>query len=315
MAEPNEFRERMRRQNIGPLWEEMTRLIPPAPATRCLPALWRYQELRPLLMEAGRLITAREAERRVLMLKNPGLDGESHVTQSLYAGLQLVMPGEVTGTHRHTAAALRFIIEGSGAYTAVNGERAEMHPGDFIVTPSWTYHDHGNPTSEPVVWLDGLDVPIVNLFDTSFSEQHPLGNQAAQPGDGAPVFRYPYARARETLERIEREGAIDKCHGVMLRYRNPATGGWPMRAIAAFLQLLPKGFRGAPCRATDAKVCCVVEGRGRSRIGETTLEWQAHDIFVIPSWQFVAHETGENAVLFSFSDRPAQEALGLWREG
>ena len=116
------------------------------------------------------LISAEEAERRVLMLVNPGLRDASQITQSLYAGLQLVMPGEITSSHRHSAAALRFVIEGEGAYTTVNGERVTMRPGDFILTPSWTHHDHGNPSSQPVVWLDGLDIRIVNIFDASFAE-------------------------------------------------------------------------------------------------------------------------------------------------
>ncbi len=309
MAHPRaEFNRRLGGKNTAPLWEEMARLIPPEPATRVVPALWRYEELRPLLMEAGRLVTAKEAERRVLMLKNPGLGGESQITQSLYAGLQLVMPGEVTGTHRHTASALRFILEGNGAYTAVNGERATMRPGDLIFTPSWLYHDHGNPTHEPVVWLDGLDVPIVNLLDTSFAEQHPQGNQAVGGDGGASVFRFPYETQRKTLDQKRVDGEIDPRQGVKLEYPKL------IPAIGTYLQLLPAGFRGEAFRATDATVCCVVEGRGRSRIGETELEWREHDIFVIPSWRFAAHAVDQDAVLFSFSDRPAQQALGLWRE-
>lgn len=305
-----DFRQRLGQKNAAPLWEAMARLIPTEPKTRVAAALWRYDELRPLLLEAGQRITAKQADRRVLMLQNPGLAGESQITQSLYAGLQLVLPGEVTGTHRHTATALRFIIEstGDGAYTAVNGERAVMHPGDFIVTPSWTYHDHGNLTSDPVVWLDGLDVPIVNTFDTSFAEQHPDGNQRVIRGDGAPAFRFPYAEARETVTRLCQNAAADRRHGFKMQYASS------MRAIGAFLQLLPAGFRGEPYRATDATVCCVTEGSGRSKVGDTVLEWREHDIFVLPAWCFAAHETDRDAVLFSFSDRPAQQALGLWRE-
>ena len=148
------------------------------------PTIWRYEELRPLLMEAGRLITAEEAERRVVMLVNPGLHGASRITQSLYAGLQLILPGEVARTHRHTAAALRLVVEGQGAYTAVDGERTTMHPGDFILTPSWTYHDHGNPGDTPVVWMDGLDIPIVNMFDSGFAEHHPDTMQPVSRDEG-----------------------------------------------------------------------------------------------------------------------------------
>ena len=118
-------------------------LVPPQPATPCVPALWKYDEVRPFLMRAGEAITAEEAVRRVLILENPALRGQSAITQSLYAGLQLILPGEVAPSHRHTQSALRFIVEGSGAYTAVDGERTTMRPGDFIITPSWTWHDHG----------------------------------------------------------------------------------------------------------------------------------------------------------------------------
>src|SRR5687767_15241646 len=157
------FYARLGQKSTAPLWEVLGKLVSPAPAPDTRPVLWRYDDLRPLLMEAGRLLTAEEAERRVLVLENPGLRGRSQATGSLYAGLQLILPGETARCHRHVASALRFVIEGSGAYTAVDGERTTMHPGDFILTPSWTYHDPGNPGAEAVIWMDGLDMPIVNL--------------------------------------------------------------------------------------------------------------------------------------------------------
>jgi len=309
-AERREFYQRLDTRNTAPLWEVLGRIIPPEPQPLCVPALWHYQELRPLLMEAGQLITAREAERRVLVLENPGVRGASRITQSIYAGLQLVMPGEVTSVHRHTATAIRFIHEGEGAYTAVNGERTTMHPGDFILTPSWTSHDHGNPSGEPVVWLDGLDVPIVNLFDTSFAGPAPQEDASAQAANL--VFAYPYASSREALERAYRTGPIDPRHGVKIQYLDRR--GYPMLTMAAFLQLLPVGFRGKVFRSTDATVYCVVEGGGLSHIGGKTFEWGEHDVFVAPSWCPVSHDAEARSVLFSFSDRTAQRALGLWRE-
>src|SRR5208283_1254321 len=142
--ERNTFYQRIARDSLTPLWEVLGSLVPPQPAPDCVPALWRYRQVRPHLMQAARLITAREAERRVLILENPGLRGASSITQSLFAGLQLILPGEVAPSHRHTQSALRFVVEGEGAYTAVDGERCTMHPGDFLITPSWTFHDHGN---------------------------------------------------------------------------------------------------------------------------------------------------------------------------
>jgi gentisate 1,2-dioxygenase len=336
-----EFYSRLETRNTAPLWEALARLVTPEPKPACLPAIWRYDEIRPLLMESGRLISAKEAERRVLVLENPGIRGKSQITQSLYAGLQLVLPGEKTSSHRHTASALRFIVEGTGGYTAVDGERTAMYPGDFILTPSWTFHDHGNPGDEPVVWLDGLDVPIVNTFDASFAEHYPSdepqpvtrneGDALARYGMNllpieykpkslsAPVFNYPYARSRDALEHLYRNGPLDPCHGIKLQYVNPANGGYPMPTIGAFLQFLPAGFQGRAYRSTDATVYCVVEGRGLTQVTNASadgisLAWQSHDVFVVPSWCPVSHEAQGDAVLFSFSDRPAQKALGLWRE-
>src|SRR3954464_8156055 len=156
-------------------------------------------------MESGRLISAEEAERRVLVLENPGIRGSSSITHSLYAGLQLIMPGEVAPSHRHIQSALRFVIEGTGAYTAVDGERVTMRPGDFVITPNWTWHDHGNAGSEPVVWLDGLDTAFANILGAPFREDYPEERQpvrrnASSPlRDAPPLLRYPYERTRDAL--------------------------------------------------------------------------------------------------------------------
>ena len=334
-AERRDFYQRLEQKHAAPLWEVLSDLIPSEPRPAASPALWRYQEMRALLLEASRLITAKEAERRVLILENPSMRGTSLITQSLYAGLQLVAPGETTPTHRHVTSALRFVIESDGGYTAVDGERTTMHPGDFVITPSWTYHDHGNPGDKPVIWLDGLDLPMVNLFGTSFAEPYPEGLQAMTRPEGdaqarysenllpvdytpqrvtTPVFNYSYARSRDALDRLYRNGGLDECHGIKMQYANPASGGYPMPTIGAFLQLLPAGFRGAAYRSTDAAIYCVAEGAGRSKIGGQEFEWGKNDVFVVPSWCPVSHEAASESVLFSFSDRPVQKALGLWRE-
>ena len=336
--ERQEFYERLDRVDTAPLWEVLNRLVMPEPNPTIVPAFWKYDDVRALLMEAGSLLTVQEAERRVLVLENPGMRGASQITQSLYAGLQLIQPGEVAASHRHTASALRFIVEGDGGvYTAVDGERTAMQTGDFVLTPSWTFHDHGNLGSNPVIWMDVLDVPIVNMFDTSFAEHHPKEVQPVARKDGdalarfganmlpleyspkrqtppSPVFSYPYSRSREALQHLQRNGPVDPHHGIKLQYVNPATGGYPMPTIAGFLQLLPKGFAGKPYRSTDSTIYCAVEGRGRSKVGSQTFAWGPRDIFVVPSWQPVSHEASEEAVLFSASDRAAQKALGLWRE-
>ena len=324
------------KHNFAPLWEVYHQLIPDQPMTPCKPAIWKWADARPHLMEAGKLITAKEALRRVLVLQNPGMRGQACVTQSLFAGYQLILPGEIAPSHRHTQSALRFVIEGSGAYTAVDGERTTMHPGDFIITPSWTWHDHGNPGSEAVVWLDGLDLPIVRAFAAQFHEPFADDVQPISRGEGAsmarygnnlkplgpvapfgktsPIFSYPYARSRATLARLSKEGDPDPCHGWKMEFSNPLTGGPAMPTIGSFIQLLPKGFRASPYRSTDGAVYSVAEGKGKVNIGGEEFSFGPKDTFVVPSWHPASIEAGSECVLFSYSDRPAQQALGLWRE-
>lgn len=330
------FYDRIGHQNMTPLWLSLANLVTPEPRSDCRPANWKFADIRAAMMEAGSLISAKEAERRVLILENPGLRGQSKITTDLYAGVQLVLPGEIAPAHRHTQSALRFVLEGEGAYTAVNGERTLMREGDFVITPPWTWHDHGNHSDKPIFWLDGLDIPVVQFLDASFMEHlgqdeqplsRPLGDSEARyganllpvdhkPGGGtSPLFKYPYARTREALENMRKAEAWDPCHGLKMRYSNPVTGGHAMTTIGTFVQLLPKGFSTSAYRSTDATVYAPIEGKGRTFIGDDfVVDWGKRDIFVVPSWKRVRHEAEEESVLFSFSDRPIQQALNLFRE-
>jgi gentisate 1,2-dioxygenase len=331
-----EFYRRISKQHLTPLWEVLGALVPRTPAAAVAPALWRYAEVREHVMEAGRLISAEEAERRVLVLENPALRGNSSITQSLYAGLQLILPGEVARAHRHTQSALRLVLDGEGAYTAVDGERTTMRRGDFIITPSWTWHDHGNLGDEPVVWLDGLDIPTVRFFDAGFAEHadqasqpmaRPEGDAPARYGrnmlpvdlapqaasDPAKLFVYPYTETRQALESMART-APDPHFGHKLRYVNPATGASPMPTIGAFAQLLPAGFISQPYRSTDGTVYVCLEGGGSAEIDGETFVFGLNDVFVVPSWHVLRLRASATTVLFSFSDRPMQQVLGLWRE-
>jgi gentisate 1,2-dioxygenase len=326
--------------NLTPLWEVLHALVPPQPNTPCVAAHWSYEQIKPFLKRSGEAITAEEAVRRVLILENPALRGQSAITQSLYAGLQLILPGEVAPSHRHTQSALRFIVEGQGAYTAVDGERTTMHPGDFIITPSWTWHDHGNEVQEPVVWLDGLDIPMIRFFDAGFAENAPLKSQPVERTEGSsfaryghnmapvrgdvpfgmtsPIFSYPYTRSREALHAMERSAPLDAYDGFKLRYINPATGGSPMPTLATFMQHLPAGFDGKAWRQTDGAVYSVVEGSGIAYIdspqGLVRFPFEARDHFVVPSWQSLRLQSTSGCVLFSYSDRPVHQALGIHRE-
>lgn len=330
-----EYYERIDRHNLTPLWEVLDRLVTPTPDSPAVAALWRYEQMRESLAEAGRLISAAEAERRVLVLENPALRGRSAITQSLYAGLQLILPGEVAAAHRHMQSALRLLLEGDAAYTAVDGERTTMRRGDFILTPSWTWHDHGNPGSQPAIWLDGLDVPLVRLLDASFSERANVATQLPLRPEGdnlqryganmlpvdyqpvgvtsSPVFVYPYERTRESLLAIA-HGEPDRHLGFKLRYVNPATGGSPMPTIGAYAQRLPQGFETRGYRCTDGAVYVCLEGSGHAEINGTSHTFGPNDVFVVPSWNTLRIHATAHTHLFSFSDRPVHQALGLWRE-
>lgn len=327
-------------QHLFPLWEVLAALVTPTPTSPAQPHLWHYDSARAHLLRAGDLISAEQAERRVLILENPGLPGTSSVTTSLYAGLQLILPGEVAPCHRHTQCALRFVMEGDGAFTALDGEKAVMRPFDLILTPNWQWHDHGNTSGKPMIWLDGLDIPTVRFYAASFAERLPdgamahaetapagdtaarygrnlrpfAGTAAARRPDSLPLFHYPYAEWRDSLAAMARAGDPDLHLGHALEFVNPADGGPVMPTIAAQVRLLPKGFATRARRATDATVFVVVEGSGTARIGDRTMSLTHRDVFVVPSWESLTLEAADDLVLFGYSDAAAQKKLGLWRE-
>jgi gentisate 1,2-dioxygenase len=329
------FYERIDPQHMAPLWTRLKSLVPKEPAPVGVAHRWRYEDVRPAVLESARHISAKEAERRVLILENPALRGTSQVTNTLYAGLQLIMPGEVAPAHRHTQSALRFVLEGRGAYTAVDGEKTFMEPGDFVITPSWTWHHHGNESAEPMVWLDGLDIPMAMYFGATFREDHredeapmtrPPGDSLARYGSGllpvgyasatlnSPVFSYPWSRTREALEALAKGADPDPHTGHLMRYANPADGGWAMPTMATMVRLLPKGFATRPYRSTDGTVFVVVEGRGHAEVEGRRFALAPRDVFVVPGWTPCTLEADGDLALFSFSDRAAQEKLGLFRE-
>lgn len=327
----------MRPENLAPLWEVLAALVSPTPQSPAVAHHWRYDDARRHLMRAGDLISAEQAERRVLILENPGLPGQSAITPSLYAGLQLILPGEVAPAHRHTQSALRFVLEGEGAYTTVDGERAVMRPYDLVLTPSWQWHDHGNDTSRPMIWLDGLDIPTVRHFAASFAEKtedpvqarlvpdddslsrygrnlRPLrGSVADRRPANRPLFHYPYAEWRRSLADLA-VGTPDPHLGHALEFINPADGGAILPTIAAQVQLLPAGFATRPRRSSDGAIHVVVEGSGIARIADREVALAPRDIFVVPSWTLLELQAGSDLVLFSYSDRAAQARLELYRE-
>lgn len=330
-----EYYQRIAKHGMTPLWKVMNSVVTKEPVTRCAPVIWHYDDIKRLVMESGGLITAEEAERRVLILENPGMPGESRATNTLFAGVQMILPGEVAPAHRHVSSAIRFVLDGEGAYTAVEGEKSFMAPGDFVITANWAPHDHGNTSNKPMLWLDVLDFPQVNFFEASFAEHFEEATQSTSRADGdslafygsgvlpdgapvhmnrSPVINYTYARTRPIIERMMKAGDIDKRHGARVRYANPINGGPVLPTMGAGLALLPKGFKGEQYRATDGSIFVCVEGKGTTTVDGKVLEWGPNDVFVVPPWKRFSHNAEKESVLFSISDRPSQEALGIWRE-
>jgi gentisate 1,2-dioxygenase len=330
-----EYYRRLSERALGPLWEVLKDLTPREPRSPAVPFVWRYNDCRDILIEGGALLTAEEAERRVLYLENPGMPASASISRTLYAGLQLILPGEVAPTHRHAQCALRLVIEGEGAYTAVDGEPIEMAEGDLILTPANGWHDHGHNGSEPVVWMDILDVPQVLLYDASYVEhgpwkQHPPTRTAGENVlryaqglralDAAPqspgpqrLMHYPYRQWSATVRSLA-ERQLDPHFGVALEFFDPASGEPILPTIAGFAQFVPANFQTKPVRRTDSTVFHVCEGCGTIRIGDQEFELGPKDIVVAPSWHAFSLAASQDLVLFAVSDRAAQRKLGLWRE-
>lgn len=325
-------------EGLTPLWEVLSALVQDSPRSPAVVHKWAYANIRNYLMRAGDIISAEQAERRVLILENPGIPGQSAIIPSLYAGMQLILPGEVAPCHRHAQCALRFVMEGNGAYTTVDGEKAIMRPFDLVLTPGMQWHDHANPTDKPMIWLDGLDIPTVRLFDASFAERLPekVHEETAPAGDSLlryggnmrpmrgsiadrrpahqPLFHYPFEQWRRNLASLAESAAIDPHLGHALEFINPANGGSVMPTISAHVRLVPRGFETSPRRSSDGTIFVVVEGEGTALVEGKEHRLAERDVLAVPSWNEVRIQAQTDLVLFGFSDKASQEKLNLYRE-
>ena len=308
------------KDHLQPLWIDTASYVPRRPSPKVMAAHWPGERVLELLRTAGETVSPELADRRVLVCNNPALPPFSPTTQTLYACVQLLQPGEQASMHRHTQNAFRFVLSGDGSQTVLNGQPFPMNRGDLIMTPAWTWHGHRNPSGNEVIWLDGLDSGILRLFDATFFE---LPGPADETPPGAactaegwdPHWRYEWETMRTRLEHA-RTSAMDPSLGYRVRYLHPVTGTDPLPTVAAYLNLLPSGFRGDIYRSSDSVIYVVASGRGRTVHGEgdAVIGWKENDIFTVPTWEGYRHEAEEDAVLFCFSDRGAQERLGCWRE-
>lgn len=299
------------------------------------PQLWSWQAISTCLTESGEVVKLGENSfRRTVQLINPVLREEKATTRTIQVSVQLVKPGEVAECHRHTAAALRFVIMGQGAYTAVEGERFYMAPGDLVLTPNWTWHDHLNETDEPIVWLDVLDGHLARYLDASFIELHPAPSQPITKTDGisrwglgltrphhaavrneALPFNYKWQDTLTALEALA-GGEGDPYDGVLLQYTNPLTGGLTMPTINCQIQMLRPGEATKVHRHTSSTVYHCVRGSGVTTVDEFGMQWGEKDCCFVPSWRWHSHRNTSHtqpAILFSVSDQSALESLGLHR--
>jgi gentisate 1,2-dioxygenase len=336
-VEAQEFYRELEKQHLVALWTVTRNLLPREPKSRCVPHLWRWRTLLPLVKRGAELTPlSRAAERRVLGFINPGLPDRYGATHTLWAGFQYVLPGEVAPAHRHSPAAIRFVVEGEGAFTTVNGDKCVMAPGDLILTPPWTWHDHGNESKGPILWLDGLDLPMVAELEGQFYEPFPAESQPIAKAAGeserrygigqlkptwdtavgpfSPLMNYKWARTEEALRRLATVGG-SPFDDVALEYINPHTGGPLMPTLACWVQLIRPGVRTRAHRQTGSAVYLAFRGRGYSVIDGQRFDWEPGDLFVVPTWAWHEHASRDGeAVLFSVHDTPVMRALGLYRE-
>ena len=310
-----EYYRALEGEALGALWNVANEIEPWYPQPKSVPTLWAWKKIQPFVRKAAALVSAEKAARRVVMLVNPGRKEWSAASGLLYTGVQVMNPGEITSAHRHQASALRFVMEGRGAYTVVDGERMTLGARDFVLTPNGTWHDHGvEEGGTQCIWQDGLDIPLMNSLDANFYEVHPQVVQTPAPLSRknwkkpySPVFLYKW---NESYKAARKESFFE--------YRNPLTGGSVMPTMGANLRFLKKSETTKKIRHTGSAIYQVAQGSGWSEIGEMSglqrFEWQEKDIFCIPSWAPYRHGASEEAVLFSFNDIPAMKALSLYRE-
>ncbi|KAI9482733.1 MAG: RmlC-like cupin domain-containing protein [Benjaminiella poitrasii] len=311
-AEPSscDFLKKYDGIHAEPLWTVMEAMVPPHPNPKSVPHIWEYEKIRPALLEAGKEVGEYEAERRVLMLINPTMKAP-YTTDTLYAGLQLINPGETAPAHRHRAFALRFIIEGQRGFTAVEGEKIYMEKGDVILTPPWTWHDHGHEGDDVMIWLDGLDLPIFQNIPVNFAESFEDRRYPSKEAENS-ALKFPWAPIQEALDSSDAEYATTI-------YRKP--NGEPLSYIVgAEAERVNADKSSQTRRETCSRVVHIYAGQGQTEIvdmkgAKTVLKWKTNDTFAIPSWSWVTHHAASNgtAYLFSFNDKPLLENLKMYK--
>ncbi len=334
---PQEYRRQVAEQNLLPLWPSLRAFLPYGkPARTCRPIHWGYENIRPLLMEAGELTPIEKAERRVLVLANPSLETETaRATPTIYLGMQLIKPGETAPNHKHTPSAIRFVVEGEGGFTTVEGEKLPMEKGDLIITPSGLWHEHGHNGKGPVVWLDALDLPLVYHVEASYAEEgenQTIRNKADRSqtdyrrsgllpysslGQSTPypLCRYPWKEVKAAL--LEMAKHADDNDILQLAYVNPETGEEVLPILGFSALCLRPGEVANMKRRSASQVFHVIEGSGSIQVDGQEMTWRDAGTIAIPTHAKVELRNGsssEMAFMFIVDDAPMQRKLGFYEE-
>jgi gentisate 1,2-dioxygenase len=323
----------MAKKNLGGHWQLGLESYFSYPGTTVQPFLWKWKDVYDSLMRAGEVVSMEEAERRTVRLLNPALRDRQATTHTIHFSFQYVKSGEHARPHRHTAAAFRFILKGSGAYTTVNGQKCVMEEGDLILTPQLTWHDHTNDSGKPIIWLDGLDIPLVQSLHQLLFEPYPKNAQPVEKTSdevaisyghvrraGTPAaefFHYKWSDTYRSLNALAQTAGPDPFDGYLFEYRKPTTAGPTMPTIQCALSLLRPGQETEAHRHTSTFIYHAFRGRGSSFVGDERFDWEVGDSFVVPLWYPHRHVNGsasEEAILFSMSDAPVLKSLDLCRE-
>ncbi|MBA4537494.1 cupin domain-containing protein [Bacillus aquiflavi] len=332
-----DFTKEIQQYHLGPLWEAIPELMNRTPKPQAQAYLWKGELLNKKLMEASEIFTPeRGGERRAIYFQNPGLTyrqpwGWASTTQTLYAAVQLLLPGEVAPSHRHSQNAIRFITEGEGAYTIVQGERVFMEEGDFLITPKTLWHGHEHVGEKPMIWMDALDIPTVYSIGGTFFD--PFDGYLQQPNtpDNFSELRYQGGMVRPLNDRsysiaplanFKWQGTVDAIQGLAnfdpdpfdgyaVEYINPSNGQTANPTMGAIMQLLPKGFHTKAHRHTHSSIYHVFKGSGYTIINGVRFDWTKGDYFVVPNWAWHEHVATSDTYLFSINDLPIMERFEL----
>lgn len=335
-ANIQELDRRLAEKNISGIWRIPAGARPGDPKTKIQPHLWKWADIYDGLLQAQQQIQVErgQAERRTLRLVNPGALDTEMTSHTMLFAFQLIQPGEIAPPHRHTMSAIRFILQGKGAYTNVGGEKMVMEDGDLILTPRWAWHEHGHDGSEPMIWIDGLDVPFIQslqvisfepyndkripvqekFYDSShYGLARPIRRESQKPT--APLH-YRWRDIEPALKRLA-EGPAHPYDGYALEYVNPLNGGPTLPTLSCWIQMLKPGQRTQSHRHTSTVLYHAFRGRGTTVINGQEFKWEKGDNFVVPLWHWHEHansSASEDAILFSMNDAPVLNPFGLYRE-